>query len=243
MGESARCEDSGQPSLMSDNHGLARRIRSGVAGILAECRHYLGIGGKVRREPVAEPEALRGHLASRASFIAQTSLYGYLRTRAGQRYPELFEDDALLVSINLAKWHVWLACLSDLSVYAGGLLARGGMPAEQVGALMRRLLDETLAQTGVPVEAGPEFTEHAQRVRARVALTDWHGVGDDEDCFHESPSALVQYAPVVESLKRLDEEVVRNSVRYHWQEVRRELRQLLDVAAFAGAPGTTGASS
>lgn len=220
---------------MSHPPSFTERIRSGIAGFLAQFRDYLGVGGRVRRGPIETPQALRAFLASRASFIAQTGLYGYLRTRAGQRYPELFEDDAFVASINIAKWHVWLACLSDLTVYAGRLLVRDGMPSERAGALMRRLLEEVLAETGVPAEADAEFPAHAARVRSRIALTPWTRVEDDEGCFHESPAALVKWAPVVENLKRLDEDIVRNSVRFHWQEVRRELRRDLDPAAIAGS--------
>jgi hypothetical protein len=220
-------------ATMSDSHDLAARIRSRVSGILAECRQYLGIGGKVRRDPVADPDALQAYLASRASFIAQTSLYGYLRTRAGTRYPELFDDDAFVVSINIAKWHMWLACLSDLAVYAGGLLARGGISEDRVGVLMRHVLQQALDDTGAPADAGPGYADHADRVRARIALTPWRQIEDGEACFHESPDALVQYAPVVDQYKRLDAEIVRNSVRFHWQEVRRELRVLLDAEAIA----------
>ncbi|MEZ0472709.1 hypothetical protein [Luteimonas salinilitoris] len=218
----------------SHSHSLAERIQASVGELFAQCREYLGIGGKVRREPVETPEALRAFLSSRASFIAQTSLYGYLRTRAGQRYPQLFESDELLVSVNIAKWHMWLACLSDIGVYAGGLLAqRTDLPAERIRDLMLSLLDRTLDETGVPAEADAEFPAHAGRVRARVALTHWHGVEDGDGCFHESPAALVRWAPVVKSFMALDEEIVRNSVRYHWQEVRRELRQYLDAGAIA----------
>lgn len=211
----------------------AGRLQATVSGFVAQCREYFGIGGKVRREPVRSAEALRAFVASRASYIAQTSLYGYLRTRAGTRYPELFDDDTFVASINIAKWHMWLACVSDLSVYAGGLLARGGMSGEQAGTLVQEALQRILDDTGVPAEADDEFPAHAERVRARIALTPWSRIGDDEDCFHESPAALVEWAPVVENLKRLDAEVVRNSVRFHWQEVRRELRECLDVEAVA----------
>jgi hypothetical protein len=216
---------------MKQDHDTGTGSRTGISGLLALAREYLGIGGKVRREPIRDPAALRAFVSSRASFIAQTSLYGYFRTRAGQRYPELFENDSFVDLLNSAKWHVWLACVSDLAVYSGGLLARGGMPSERVGSLMRRLLDEILDETGMPAEADAGFPEHAQRVRARIALTPWESVTDDEGCFHESPTALVKHAPIVESLMRLDEEVVRNSVRFRWQEVRRDMRELLDVDA------------
>ncbi len=214
---------------------LADRVRSSAKDLFDQCLSYLGIGGRVRREPVTASAALQAYLASRASFIAQTSLYGYLRTRAGQRYPELFDDDGFVMSINVAKWHMWLACLSDLTVFAGGLLARGGVPLEQVGRLMTSLLDTILDDNGLPGDAGPDYAEHASQVRARIALTAWADVDDGEGCFRESPSALVKYAPVVEALKRMDEDIVQRSVRYHWLEVRSELRQVLDPAAVGRA--------
>ena len=121
-----------------------------------------------RAEPVHNAEALRRFLQTRASHIAQMTLYGYLRTRAGTRFPELFENDAFVVSMNIAKWHVWLACVSDLAVHAGTLLRRSGAgSAADIGALMSGLVDEILEETGTPAEAGAEFAGHAQRVQAR----------------------------------------------------------------------------
>ena len=189
-----------------------------------------------RREPVHDVDALRAFLRTRASHVAQMTLYGYLRTRAGTRFPELFENDTFAVSINIAKWHVWLACLADLSVYAGALLRRnGGVGADEAGALIRRLVEDILEETGTPADAGPEFAAHAQRVRARLAVCDWNPA-DEEAAFVESPAAVVHWAPIVDDLKALDEGIVRNSVRFRWHEVRRELSHNLDPAAvFASA--------
>ncbi len=204
-------------------------------GFLSMVRQYLGIGNRVHRIPIRDPQALRDYLDTRASFIAQTSLYGYMRTRAGQRYPELFENDGFVELLNAAKWRVWLACLSDLGAFSGGLLARRGMPEERVGMLMRRLVDQVLEKTGIPAEADEGFAEHAQQVRARIALTPWSRIGDDEGCFHESPEALVRHAPIVKTLMELDADIVRNSVRFRWKEVRFELRDLLDAKAVDAA--------
>jgi hypothetical protein len=41
----------------------------------------------------------------------------------------------------------------------------------------------------------------------------------------------VRWAPIVENLKELDEEIVKNSVRFRWQEIRRDLRRNLDAGA------------
>jgi hypothetical protein len=202
-----------------------------LAASLRTMLQYLGLGSR-KLEPITDPAGLKQFVQTRASFVAQTSLYGYLRTRVGQRYPELFDDDPFVVSINIAKWHVWLACVSDLAVYAGGLLARHPPGhAVETGPIMERLVAEILDETGVPEEADAEFPAHAERVRLRVAHCDWTRVTDDEAAFSESPSALVRWAPIVEELKQFDEGIVRNSVRFRWQEIRRDLRRCLDAQA------------
>lgn len=194
-----------------------------------------------RRAPVADAATLGRFLRTRASHVAQTSLYGYLRTRAGTRFPELFSEDRFVDSINIAKWHIWLACLSDLAVYAGGLVRHAcRAQSAEVGNLMQAVVEDVLLETGIPGDAGPEFSAHADRVRARLALCDWASLTDDETPFAESPLALVHWAPVVDDLKRLDEEIVRNSIRFRWHEVRRDLRRNLDAQAILFRDGPHG---
>lgn len=206
------------------------------SGLWATLRTYLGLAREVPSEPIAAPGALARFVETRASFVAQTSLYGYLQTRAGMRYPELFSDDPFVAAINIAKWHVWLDCLSDLAVYTGSRLAQHA-PRElpRVARMMDELLDEVLDRTGEPPEAGDEFGAHAGHVRERIARTDWLAVGKDEAAFTDSPAGLVRWAPVMDELKQLDEEIVRNSVRFRWQEVRRDFAAQLDVEALLDA--------
>ena len=204
-----------------------------IRGVWQAMRDYFGSHTRPRRDvPVNDRASLRQFLETRASYVAQTSLYGYLRTRAGMTYPQLFDNDEFVRSVNIAKWHVWLACLSDVSVYTGGLLA-GHTPAKpaEVGALMEAVVAEILRDTGMPPDADAAFAAHAERVGARLAGCNWERVTDDEAAFSQSPTALIQWAPIVENLKELDEEIVRNSVRFRWQEIRQYLRRNLDVAA------------
>lgn len=191
---------------------------------------YFGPRGRGRPKRIADREGLRQFLDSRASHVAQIALYGYLRTRAGARYPELFANDDFVQSINIAKWYIWLACLSDLAVYAGGLVAgRTGSARAAVKHLVEGAVDSILADTGIPVDAGPEFRTLADGLRSRLEACDWALVQDNETPFAESPAALINWAPVFDDLKRLDDEIVRNSMRFRWQEVRRDLRRDLDA--------------
>jgi len=196
---------------------------------------YLGLARWRRLPPIRNRADLQYFINTRASFVAQTSLYGYLRTRAGMRYPELFDDDVFVNSINIAKWQIWLACLSDLAVYAGGLLLQHRDATElEVARLMQDVVAAILADTGVPEDAGSEFAQNAERVRQRLAACNWSTVTDDETPFCESPQALVKWAPIVEDLKQLDEEIVINSVRFRWQKVRRDLRSVLHAGQVLG---------
>jgi hypothetical protein len=193
--------------------------------------------GRDRSEPIVDRAGFQRFLHTRSNYVAQYSLYGYLRTRAGIRFPELFNDDPFVVSINIAKWHVWLACLSDLAVYAGGLaLQRASPPAGEVTRLVSEALERIFADVGTPQEAGDQFDNHVAQVRTRIALCDWASVPDDESAFSESPAALVRWAPVTDELKQLDEEIVMNSVRFRWQEIRRALRRDLDAERVLSAP-------
>ncbi len=202
------------------------------AEVLGALREYLGTRNWRRREPIDGRAGLVRFVQTRTSYVAQTSLYGYLRTRAGMRYPELFGSDAFVVSLDIAKWHVWLACLGDLSVYSGGMLLRAPRATPSLVAdLMTGLVDHVLDEQGLPAGAGEEYPAHAARVRQRLRGCAWTEVTDDEGPFQESPRALVQWAPIVDELKQHDEAIVINSVRFRWQEVRRELRATLDAAA------------
>lgn len=213
-------------------------IRAKAAALWQTFWDYVGAGGRGRETRITDCDGLRQFLESRASHVAQTSLYGYLRTRSGVRFPELFDNEDYVRSINVAKWYVWLACLSDLSIYSGGLVAqRTGAGQAEIGRLMVAVVDAILTATGKPEGAGGEFLPLAERLRARLDSCDWAVVRDDETAFSESPAALIDRAPVIDELKGLDDQIVKNSVRFRWQEVRRDLRRDLDAEALIASMG------
>lgn len=198
---------------------LKRYVGGGFRGLLGR-----GLGN--RRRALDTPDALGEFIQTRASHVAQTALYGYMKTRAGTRFPALFEDPAMLASINIAKWHVWAACVSDLAVYCGVLLRARGATVEAARAVIAPQVARALASGGAG-EAGADFSAAVARVEARVAGCDLDAFGDDDSAFTESPRALVHWAPIADELKNRDAAIVRNSVRFKWQEIRRDLRRRL----------------
>jgi len=198
--------------------------------------NYVGVG-KGSKEQNLDTTALLGEfINSRASHVAQTSLYGYMKTRAGTRYPDLFENPAILTSINIAKWQIWLACLSDLTVYAGVLIRnRTEVPQAQIKQLLLDAVDPVIQQVGTPGDAGDDYPATVLKVRQRIADCDLEALQDDGSAFTESPSALVYWSPIADELKNRDVEIVRNSVRFRWQEIRRSMRKLLQADILVNA--------
>jgi hypothetical protein len=197
-----------------------------AADLLQKARDYLRRRHK-KIGPITDPDALADFIDTRASLVAQTSLYGYIKTRAGTRFPELFENEQFLVSINIAKWQIWAACVSDLAVFAGGLLYREVPETGRVRRVLQLAIDPLLARTGQPPEAGEQFDAALTRVKVRLAGAVFSEAGESENAFTVSPEALVYWSPIVDELKVLDEAIVRNSIRFRWQEPRRELREAL----------------
>jgi len=221
----------------------AWKITTGALRNWKTLAKYLGVGPSVRRRVIADRRSLTDYLDSRASHVAQTTLYGYLKTRSGIRFPQLFEHPEYLKSINIAKWQVWLAALADISVYAGGLIhQRSSASEEDVGRIVSSVVNDILARTGIPEEAGPDFATQTERVRARIGSCDWATVEDDESAFSASPAALIEWAPVVDEFKKRDDEIVRNSVRFRWIEVRRCLRADLNADELIAAESTVAES-
>ncbi len=184
------------------------------------------------RSPIDSREGLAAFVRSRSAYVAQTSLYGYLKTRMGTQYARLFQDEVFVAAINAAKWPIFSACLADLTVYAcARVAADANLDAEGAAALAQAVF-ERAAETGFEGAAmaavgRPAIGDFA----ARAALTDWRAASEGAIAFSRSPQALVDHAPVSEEFRQLDADIVRNSVRFRWADVQRQLRKRLVAPA------------
>jgi hypothetical protein len=186
--------------------------------------------------PLDGGDALCRFVSTRAAFTAQRTLYGYLKTRMGIRYPRMFEEDAIISSINIAKMHVFAACLSDLTIFAVSLALEGsGADAEAHRALAKRCYSAGLGDNAAAAEGLEAFSISAAQTafEQRLASWDWHGGPRGPEIFTESPAALYRWAPIAPDLKKLDKEIVENSIRFTWRNVRRNFEKRVVAAAIA----------
>lgn len=191
-----------------------------------------GVRQGAREDAIATDAAMIDFISTRSAHVAQASLYGYLRTRMGTRQREIFQDERFVEPLKIAREAMLGFCLSDLVVFA---VATAEVDDTDRVPLARRWYREAA------LAANPDWVEEhledaAARFDTRLAHTDWQVAGEREGAFTESPRGLVEAAPVVDAFKELDSEIVRNSVRFRWTDVRRQLRERIDRAAFRGSP-------
>ena len=181
---------------------------------------------------LATPDALAGFVRTRSAYVAQTALYGYLKTRMGIRYPTIFQDPYFVPSIDRAKAETFVACLSDLTIFAVALISREieavrGREGALGGAVFAICLETTLAEGALAIDAEAE----KRRFTERCANTAWPNAAIGGAAFSESPQALVRSAPIADELKVHDAQIVANSIRFRWRDVREQLRKRLDRQA------------
>ena len=190
---------------------------------------YLGLSPKNKFAQISDINSLSDFINTRSSHVAQISLYGYLKTRAGTRFPTLFENPDILKSINMAKWHIWIACVSDLSIFIGHLGRLAGQTPLEISVVMTTTFNRIIDNIGYPEEAGDDFQSSLDKAGQRIKNHSFSDSPSDDDIFSQSPEALYYWAPIADELKERDETIVRNSVRFRWIEVRRSCRELIDI--------------
>jgi len=179
-------------------------------------------------------DRLGNFVASRAAFVAQKKLYGYLKERIGTRWPSMFEDKVFRSSIAIASMQVFAASLSDLTIHAvAHALAGSGEPdevkAELACKLYARGLQNNQIETGEEFDREQVVTEFNQRLEG----TDWSFGALLPENFTRSPAALLRWAPIAHRHKKFDAEIVENSLKFAWVDIREQFARRLDADAIA----------
>ena len=172
--------------------------------------------------------------ATRAAFVSQKTLFGYVQTRMGMEYSKAFQEKLFAKSLNIAKMHIFAAALSDLAIYTVAEALVGAQIADETRCAVARhcfrsAIDENM-------EFAPTLHWAADAIEefdARLADTIWDKGALMPENFTRSPLALVRWAPIAPELKRHDTEIVENSIKFTWLGVREDFRRRLDRDAIA----------
>jgi hypothetical protein len=189
---------------------------------------------RTRREtaPIDSVAVLQDFIASRSAYVAQKTLYEYVKARMGIRYPAMFADANVIDSLNIAKMHVFAACLSDLTAYAVAHALHG----QPIGNEERQKLALRIFQSGLRNNAGAAPSQFSEQdaidaFEHRLSETDWRSGARQPENFTESPLALFRWAPIADAMKKFDAEIVGNSVKFAWRDIREQFQKRIDAAS------------
>ena len=188
--------------------------------------------------PIDDFATLADFCFAQSTHIAQTTLYGYLRTRAGLQHFNLFTDETFVDMLRPARSRLILVCVDDLALYCAAVIgARTGLSPAQMQAQATQIMDaaiDRLADADLPDD---ELKAYARDFAARSKLVNWSARAEPEHGFERSPQALIELAPIIDMLKELDHEIVVNSMRFKWRGVRAAFIQRLDADRLVARAG------
>jgi hypothetical protein len=179
-------------------------------------------------------DRLGDFVASRAAFVSQKKLYGYLKERIGTRWPSMFEDGVFRSSITTASMQVFAASLSDLTIHAVAHALAGSAEADEIKAeLARELYMLGLQKNQAEAIEGFDRDQVIAEFDRRLEATDWNFGALLPANFTRSPAALLRWAPIAQRYKKFDAEIVENSLKFAWVDVREQFARRLDADAIA----------
>ena len=186
---------------------------------------FKSIAQRLDRTPIDSVENLCLFARTRASFVAQTALFGYLKARMGTQFREYFTDGAFSQAIQASSVKVFVSCLSDLTVYVVANVADSGrLTRPEAEAMARRCFDRGMRAGLVDIDRGMIPADARQGFDRRLRETDWPAAAVGDTAFSLSPVDLARFAPVVDEFKALDRKIVATSIGNKWREVRAAFR-------------------
>ena len=188
--------------------------------------------------PIDDFASLADFCFAQSAHIAQTTLYGYLRTRAGLQHFNLFTDETFTEMLRPARSRLILVCVDDLALYCVAVIgARTGLAPDAMQQLGVRVMShavDVVADADLP-EA--ELRAYLSDFSSRAEHTDWAARARPEHAFARSPQALIELAPIIDMLKELDNDIVVNSMRFKWRGVRAAFVQRLEADTLVARAG------
>ena len=174
-------------------------------------------------------EALQSFVQERSAHVTQTTLYGYLKTRIGTRYAIMIEDEKFAESINIAKWNIYVAAISDLTLYVFSyLIDKKNLKQNDAEEIFLNIINEE-SKNGL----NKNIYENAKNeFILKVKNINWHQHYQSNP-FKESGLALYKWSPIADELKVLDKEIVLNSIKLKWNLVENEFKDLTKNLTFS----------
>ena len=178
----------------------------------------------IPKKKIENLDELEKFIQTKSAWVAQVTLYNYLKTRMGTRYVLHFENDKFMSSVNLAKWNIYSVALQDLTFFTFSYLKVNFnyQDTDQAKEIFFKILDdETSNKMPLDIidEAKNNFNERLQNINWEIYYKDLP--------FNPSALSLYKWAPIADELKTLDRKIVLNSMILKWDVIKKEFESLI----------------
>jgi len=177
------------------------------------------------KKKITNISELKNFIQRKSAWVAQETLYGYLKTRMGAKYILMFDDEIFLGSINKAKWNIYAVALQDLTFYCLSYLKNNSNfdHTSKANDIYEEILNEEV-KNEMPNDiiklSNKKFNERLEKI-------EWNNYYNSLP-FNESALALYEWSPIADELKSLDRKIVLNSMILKWDNVRKEFINLIN---------------
>ena len=168
---------------------------------------------------------LEEFIQTKSAWVAQVTLYSYLKTRMGTRYVLHFENDEFMKSVNLAKWNIYAVSLQDLTFYVFSYLKINFQfqDLEKAKEIFNNILDDEILNK-MPQDI---IEETKKTFEERLSKMNWDNQINDYP-FNQSALSLFKWAPIADELKNLDRKIVLNSMILKWDIIKKEFSERIE---------------
>ena len=197
-----------------------------ILDILKTVREYVFPLKKITNKfkSMDSKEDLQIFVQERSAHVTQTTLYGYLKTRIGTRYQLMLDDEKYSQSVNIAKWNIYIAALSDLTLYVFSyLITQKNLKENNAEEIFINIINSEL-KNGLDEEL---FNNAKKEFISRLKEINWNKFYIDNP-FKKSGLALFHWSPIADELKSLDRKIVLNSMILKWDVVKQEFEKLIE---------------
>ena len=197
---------------------------------LKSMREYLRPIKKItgKFSSIKSKKDLQNFVQERSAHVTQTTLYGYLKTRIGTRFRLMIEDEKYSESVNIAKWNIYMAALSDLTLYVFSyLIDQKKLKENDAEEVFLNIITNEL-KNGLNKDV---FENAKKDFNTRLNTIDWNKFYL-ENPFKNSGLALYNWSPIADELKVLDKEIVLNSIMLKWNLVENDFKDLTKNLTF-----------
>ena len=170
------------------------------------------------------------YIDKNSSFVSQVTLYPYIKTRAGTQHPKLFENEKFLSSLRISRWHIYISCVNDMSIFISSICAKDHNYTNKTAYKLAEHLSTTIfkkiKQNDIDDSEFHLSVKNISKIYKGLILNQ---ITKRDVLFKKSADDLIKWAPVSEQFKKEDDTILRNSINFRWIPIRKEVHKNIDT--------------